>query len=120
MPQSVATLQTRKARSSSTMFFSSKILGLFCCFLQLAACQNVVRIETKTGDQVDAGMLHGTIDIEIKTIDSTSCVIEELESNTFGGFEQGFINFFMGSELKGCENFFVPEGNVTSLVLSHK
>ena len=86
----------------------------------MITCQNVVRLETKTGDQVDAGMLLGTIDVEIITLDSTSCKIEELEANTFGGFEQGFINIFTGSELKDCENFFVPEGNVTTLILSHK
>ena len=95
-------------------------LLLFLLLPALANCQHIVRIETKTGDQVDAGMLRGTIDIEIETINSTSCKIEELESNTFGGFEQGFINVFTGSELEDCENFLVPESTITNLILSHK
>lgn len=86
----------------------------------LVTAQHIVRLETKTGDVEDAGMLLGSIDIQINAGALQACDIKELDVESVGGFGQGDIDVFTGPDLQECGNFTVPGGNVSKLVLSHK
>ena len=86
----------------------------------LVTAQQIIRVETKTGDVEDASMILGTIDIQIHGGALHSCDIIELDVESVGGFGQGQIDVFTGSQLQECGNFTVPNGNVSKLVLSHK
>lgn len=95
---------------------------LFCTIAVLpflAYGQMIVRLETKTADVEDAGMLiGGSISLEMLMADATFCRIQELSSDGFN-FQQGKIDVFVGADLGGCANFTAPGGEISRVTLSH-
>ena len=73
------------------------ILNKFLCILSLSCSlvlsQNVVQLETKTGDGDDDGMTAGNIDIELYNNAFVRCTIENMDASG-NTFKKGNIDTF--------------------------
>ena len=61
--------------------------------LSLVWCQNVIQLQTKTGDEDGDGMNTGSIDIELYNSAFVRCRIEDLDGNG-NDFKKGNIDTF--------------------------
>ena len=79
------------------MFSKTLVLAGFCLCAQLAASQQITRIETLTADESGAQMTFGEIRIDIIAATGASCRIDELDSGG-NNFQQGELDVFQGEQ----------------------
>ena len=99
----------------------SKVYPCLVLLLFLASCclsQRVIQLQTLTGDEEDAGLNVGSINIQLINDQESSCYIGDL-ANQGNTFARGMIDVFEGhTELMDCDGFQMSNNSVT-LVVGH-